>query len=337
MGKKYEFTTEQVEKIITDYTKELKSTKKIAKEFGVDESVIVKRLKDNNITIANGSAYSVNYWIQRGLSKDEAELKIKKFKPVYIDYWLDKGFTKEEAKFKIECHLMNTERAFIEKYGDIVGKLKYQKRKQKEGNASPKKKEYWMKRGLTEAEAIDRISEQQRTFTLEKCVAKHGEERGKFIFNKRQIDWQKSLSSGGNLKIGYSKISQELFYLILEQYEIKNREHVYFATKNKEIRLNKKNGGLWLYDFADIKMKKIIEYNGDDYHGNPSKYKPDDYPHPFRKNLTAKEIQEQDEFKKLAAVDEGYEVLTIWDSDYRKNKELTIKKCLQFLNIKTND
>ena len=101
--------------------------------------------------------------------------------------------------------------------------------------------------------------------------------------------------------------------------------------------MNKKSVGLWLYDFTDIKNKKIIEYNGDSYHGNPAKYKPNDYPHPFRKKITAKEIWYQDELKRLVAEENRYEILTIWDSDYRKNKESVLKQCLQFLNIKTND
>ena len=50
--------------------------------------------------------------------------------------------------------------------------------------------------------------------------------------------------------------------------------------------------------FTDIKNKKIIEYNGDDYHGNPNKYNFDDYPNPFRKDLTAKDIWNKDKQKK---------------------------------------
>ena len=30
----------------------------------------------------------------------------------------------------------------------------------------------------------------------------------------------------------------------------------------------------------------------------------------------------------------GFQLLTIWESEYKKNKELTIKKCLDFLEIR---
>ena len=38
-----------------------------------------------------------------------------------------------------------------------------------------------------------------------------------------------------------------------------------------------------------------------------------------------------DELKTKIAIENGFEVLTIWDSDYRKDKNKTIEKCLNFL------
>jgi G:T-mismatch repair DNA endonuclease (very short patch repair protein) len=79
----------------------------------------------------------------------------------------------------------------------------------------------------------------------------------------------------------------------------------------------------------------MIEYNGDDYHGNPNKYKPTDKPNPFRKNITAQEIWDRDKRKKLLAEQHGFEVLVIWDSEYRwGNKQEIINRCLDFLGKK---
>jgi hypothetical protein len=135
--------------------------------------------------------------------------------------------------------------------------------------------------------------------------------------------------------IGYSKISQDLFYKILEIYDISDKDKVYFATHNSEFKLGKKEGGVWLYDFTDIKNKKIIEFHGDMFHGNPNKYKPSDYPHPFRKNVTAQEMWGKDKRKYDVAIGEGFEVLVIWDSEYRwGNKQEVINKCVKFLQNK---
>jgi hypothetical protein len=110
----------------------------------------------------------------------------------------------------------------------------------------------------------------------------------------------------------------------------------FFGTHNKEFKLKKPNGGLWFYDFTDTINKKIIEYNGDQYHGNPSKFKSTDNPHPFRKDLTAEEMWKKDEDKINEAKKNGYEILIIWDSEYRwGDKDKIINKCLEFL--KKND
>jgi hypothetical protein len=194
--------------------------------------------------------------------------------------------------------------------------------------------DYWIDKGFNEEEAEKKLKERQLTFTLEKCIEKHGEIDGKRIYTERQEKWQKSLAENGNLKCGFSKISQELFYEILDIYSISNRKELFFATKNEEYRLEKEEGGVWIYDFVDLPNKKIIEYNGDEYHANPKLFEANDYPHPFRKNITAQEIWEKDERKRLIAEEEGFEILTIWDSEYRRNKLGTLKKCLDFLKIK---
>jgi len=134
------------------------------------------------------------------------------------------------------------------------------------------------------------------------------------------------------MKMGYSKISQDLFYNILETYDIDSRINVKFATHNEEFKLNNPDGGIFIYDFTDIINKKIIEYNGDMFHANPKKYKETDTPHPYRKNKTSSEIWESDKNKLIEAKNNGYDVLVIWDSEYRwGNKERIIKKCINFL------
>jgi G:T-mismatch repair DNA endonuclease (very short patch repair protein) len=68
------------------------------------------------------------------------------------------------------------------------------------------------------------------------------------------------------------------------------------------------------------------------FHANPKKYKESDTPHPYRKNKTSLEIWESDKNKLTTAEENGYEVLVVWDSEYRwGNKEKIIKKCLNFL------
>ena len=69
----------------------------------------------------------------------------------------------------------------------------------------------------------------------------------------------------------------------------------------------------------------------DDYHGNPNKYSELDTPNPFRRELLAKDIWEKDRIKKILANENNFEVLVIWDSEYKKNKQEIIDKCIKFL------
>lgn len=193
--------------------------------------------------------------------------------------------------------------------------------------------EYYLNQGYTEEESKKLLKERQTTFTLEKCILKYGEEKGKEVYTERQNKWQNSLLVNGNLKYGYSKASQELFLEILRYYNIDDIKYIYFATKNNEYRLNRETSGIWIYDFTDLKNKKMIEYNGDQYHANPKMFNENDTPHPFRKQYTSKDLWKKDEDKIGAAVKKGFSVFTIWDSEYRKDKEKTIQKCLDFLNL----
>ena len=48
---------------------------------------------------------------------------------------------------------------------------------------------YWIKKGYSEEESKQKVSERQRTFTLEKCIEKYGEEEGIKRYTERQTKW----------------------------------------------------------------------------------------------------------------------------------------------------
>ena len=73
--------------------------------------------------------------------------------------------------------------------------------------------------------------------------------------------------------------------------------------------------------------KKIIEFQGDIYHGNPKLFNENDKPNPFKKNLTCKELWIDDENRKKYLESLGYSVLVIWENDYKKNSDLVIQRC----------
>jgi len=259
--------------------------------------------------------------LQKSFEKNKKFFKEKSHQT--IDFWLKKGYSQEEAEIEVK------------KVWDDIHEKTWNKRRNnpelyKDINTTHI--EYWLKNGFTEDESKEKIKDRQKTFTLEKCIEKYGKIKGKEIWNSRQKKWKKSLVENGNLKCGYSKISQDLFYKLIEIYDIEDREMIYFATKNKEYFISLKGGEFYQYDFTDLKRKKIIEYNGDLYHANPNIYKSGDFPHPFRKNESFEYLREKDKKKLEAAEKKGFVMLTIWDSDYKNNKEETIQRCINFLN-----
>jgi len=321
-------------------------------ERGWDEENASVELEKRNKELKQRNRLCVEYWLNKGFSVEEGINEISKqqqksskyvktrhgkskqmlsdkgyseedikricLTPSNIEFWINKGFSENEAK-------------------NIISKNQTEAAKQVdfEKRLIPSNIEYWINKGCSKEEARQNVSEHQSTFSLQKCILKYGDEDGKKRFNKRQNKWLNSLLTNGNMVIGYSKISQDLFYKILETYDINNRDKIYFATHNSEFKLDKKEGGVWLYDFTDIENKKIIEFNGDMFHGNPKKYNSMDNPHPFRKTITAQEMWDKDKQKLEVAIEKGFDVMVIWDSEYRwGNKQEIINKCIKFLKNK---
>mgnify|MGYP003641889950 CR=1 FL=1 len=336
MGKKYKFNEDEIKQMVSMYVNDFESTRVIADKYNVDPSVITTRLKSGGVIIPKGSAYSKQYWLDRGMSEEDIEYHIKKLRPVNIEYWVKLGYSEEEAILHMEGQKLVSLRGCVARFGEIDGTKVWNERegkRRKWGKMGSTNIQYWMNKGYSDDEAKIKLSERQTTFSKEICIEKYGEVEGLKVFTERQRNWSKSLNENGNMKMGYSKISQELFYELLGYYDVTEKESIKFATHNGELKLDKDNGGIWLYDFVDLTNKKIIEYNGDMYHGNPRKYLAEDCPHPFSKDTTAQEMWDKDELKLEVAKNNGYETLVIWDSEYRwGNKQKIVDKCVKFLN-----
>jgi hypothetical protein len=178
---------------------------------------------------------------------------------------------------------------------------------------------YWLKSGMTEEEANAALSERQRTFTLEKCIEKLGEEEGTRRWKERQKKWLKSYK-----KNNFSKVSQELFWSVYNQV----KDHftsIRFATLDPTTKNPDATGvnhellidiGPFCVkpDFLVEDSKKIIEFNGDYWH---SEKRPE--------NL-ARDAVRHDEL-----VNHGYTIFTVKECDYRQHPEEIINNCVSFL------
>lgn len=313
------------EKYVNEYVSNFKKTRILNKEYWInkgfteEESILkIKEIQAERSSKVQNRGRCDKETIIKKIGAENAELFFKEKSRYCIEYWLKRGYNEEQALNEISK--LQSDNSLKQDFSQKCFQ-------------SPRCKEYWMiKSGMTEKEAIQQVSDYQKTFTKEKCIKKYGLEEGLKIWKNRQDKWQESLHKSHNLHVGYSKVSQKLFNEILNLYEEDKIDYVFYGSKNREYSIRKNNIN-YIYDFTDLEKRKIIEFQGDIYHGNPEFFKENDYPNPYHKNKTAKNLWDYDKLKKEIANEENFDVLTIWENDYRKNKKEVLENCIKFLNL----
>lgn len=76
------------------------------------------------------------------------------------------------------------------------------------------------------------------------------------------------------------------------------------------------------YDFL-INEKIILEINGDMWHGNPKIYSSGDYV--FSGRILVDDLWEKDDRKSKIAIDNGYKILVLWESDIKSSSDEQLK------------
>lgn len=295
----------------------------ISRGWSKDEANKKRRIVKKD---ASTSPMNREFWKMRGLNDQQIDFQIKSQRKMNKEYWVRKGYSDDQAILKVEEFQKESSAEYIKKLkSDEDYKLSVCRKRKNNIN-------YWLDRGYSLSDSKKNQSDSQTTFTLSKCIEKYGLELGTQRWQERQEKWSSSLLKNGNLKIGYSKVSQDLFDDICNN--LHNTNYIFYGKKNKELSIvngNKSKG--FLYDFTDLFGKKIIEFNGDIYHGNPCMFEKLDKPNPF-KDMRCEEIWERDRIKIDLAKENGFEVLVIWESEYRSDKVGTLNKCLDFIKNK---
>lgn len=315
----------------------------------------------NCLGIYSAHPQNETYWLDRGWNIDQIkEIRSKKFGTCSIDFLLNKGLSIEDAKNKLKIKTEkiqekslktkketgNFGQQTVENYiklgfseEEAIQKMLEIGKKRSTGIKEWNKQnpyyykngkrdnqiKYWTDRGFSIEDAKIKVSERQKTFTLEKCIEKLGEEEGIKVFNNRQEKWKISLNKNfkeqGDGRSPSSKFANEIIKSICKELEIEiPKKEKWICSSDGKLRCS--------YDFTY--NHKIIEFNGDFWHMNPSKYNAD-YFNKRTKKL-ASEKWESDKQKIELAKSNDYDVLTIWERDYKQYKKQVIEKCIEFLN-----
>lgn len=322
-----------------------------------NKKIIEKFLRNKLNLVTTVSKHTKGYWLSRGWTSDEAyvkskENKQKNCKSVYSQKtWLEKinpasgsYYTPNEADFERNSRRPIRKEYWINKgYSEIEAELlaitakDTNNKKGADASATTELRkitsnrciEYFTIRGVTVEEAKLLISENQKHFSKEICIQKYGEIEGLKIWQTRQDNWQDTLNAKPTeekARINRLKLSKGISVSAAEKIILSEIKKI-IPTAGSQFTLCKLDKKQFVYDI--VANNKIIEYNGDFWHSNPTKYSPE-YINP-RTKLKAADKWNIDQQKLQYARDQGYEVLVVWESDFKKNKEEVIKQCIQFL------
>ena len=199
------------------------------------------------------------------------------------------------------------------------------------GKPSSNTVEYYTNLGFTPEVAAEKRSERQRTFTLEKCIARHGDVEGTSIYNERQRKWLEKLNSKSpeeQIRINEAKTHNGLGCISKIEKEMGEKLKLSENQCNC-VRLRHNESKHYKYDFCI--GNKILEFNGDYWHCNPLKYAPTYFNTKLK--MTAEEKWKKDADKIKLANENGYEVKVVWEQDYRRDPDGILRECREFLGI----
>lgn len=97
--------------------------------------------------------------------------------------------------------------------------------------------------------------------------------------------------------------------------------------------LKRSNGKRFIYDFKY--KNKVVEFHGDMWHMNPSLFDINDVNRVT--NTIAENVWQKDAEKLHELTINDIELMVVWESDYKKDKEATIQKCIRFLTQSTEN
>ena len=121
------------------------------------------------------------------------------------------------------------------------------------------------------------------------------------------------------MKNGFSAVSSKLFALLGESIN-----DLLYGSNEYILKTNQK---IYKLDCVLLSNKKVIEFYGDYWHANPSKFDPSH----MVKRATASSIWQKDAIKEGAIAAAGFSLLVVWESDFLTDPEGVISRCQSFL------
>ena len=305
----------------------------------------VARTKVSSIIANNRSARTIIYWVEKGFSEDDARQKVSEFQSMSakrsveaskrngtmhlrrttsIDHWLRKGYSFEDAK-KLQSERQTTFslKKCIEKYGEILGKQRFDERQAKWQNSlqsKPKHElddinsrkgsgnlEWALKKTNGDVDAANDIllelNDKKNTWTFEWALKKTNgdvDAARELIVQRKQRLYVYRTSFSKESIVALSPIVD---YVRAACPDITPR------WKDTEFSLTH-DVNCFFYDLTFPELSIIIEYHGWYWHPREGDYE--------WKNIFGATYETKfpyDKFKKELAISNGFEHLEIWSDE----------------------
>lgn len=154
--------------------------------FGWSDAEILEETNIRTETKKRASSpRTLDYWIKKGVHNPEERRSLfqRESSKRCPEYWMNRGCTYTEALEMVSstqresaaCYYNNTSISDIRTKNRLCV-------------------EYYQAKGLTEEEIAQQLKDNGRTFSLEICQAKYGEDDGFVIWQERQKKWQQTLN-----------------------------------------------------------------------------------------------------------------------------------------------
>ena len=222
----------------------------------------------------------------------------KEKSPRCIEFWVRKGYSIEEAKILRENW-----------YQEIFEQM-----------VPPASIERWIERFGNEELAKEKRREAYGTNNLERYIDRFGKEEGTKRFTERLKSWankMKDLSAHG-----CSQKELDFIQTIISTFNLEQKDCQYRGQYSSLRYVGN------LPDFI-YKNSKVIEFYGDYWHCNPKLY---DNEFVNKAGYSVKSRAQKDAIRNKTLTDNGYEVLVIWEYDWREHRKECLQQIKTFLN-----
>lgn len=181
---------------------------------------------------------------------------------------------------------------------------------------------------------------QSRSSTLSHFIKRHGEENGITLWNeyieRQRYTTQKEyfiekygedlgLQKFNDFCYGRNMTSKNQSKVELEVWiELSN----FLIDLDSQVSLN--HPYIAPFDMGNLERKKLIEFYGTYWHCDPRFFHESFY-HP-QKQMSSKAIRSRDQAKRTYATSQGYQILVIWEHDWKYEKESVLNQVKKWWN-----